>query len=523
MPPRVTGPARAENSNMGSRLDCWKDIAAYLGRGERTVKRWETERGLPIHRVPGEGRATVYAYTAQLDEWLKSGKAQAPEISPEETGTDEAEAASNIAGAAPDGPVLRTLPDLGTSAARPSPKWRWLLPVCGFLLAGITVYSGAVRNAGLRFSHALPSLFSKSKVKLDGSSSSRVSDSDKSVARDFYLKGRYEWSERTPDSLHRALDDFTQAVVHDPGDAKAYVGLADTYNLLREYSTMPQTDAYLRAIAAAKRAVDLDDSLPEAHRALAFAEFYGNWDFVDGEREFHRAIELDPMDATAHRWYGNAIAVQGRFDEGLRELDKARELDPSSHSNLADKGFTLFESGKRQEGIELLKDVERSAPELRSPHAYLMRISLQQRDFPTFLAEGQKAAESSNDPVLKDRMESAKAGYARDGERGLLNDLHSKEQECYVAGKMSGVFLAQTCVAMGHRQEALQLLEQAYNRHDLEFIGITFQQDLRSLKNDPGYQTLLKKINFPPASQKASPSAPPAPAAEQLRAASDPR
>jgi hypothetical protein len=119
-------------------------------------------------------------------------------------------------------------------------------------------------------------------------------------------------------------------------------------------------------------------------------------------------------------------------------------------------------------------------------------------------------------------MASAKAGYVRDGERGLLNDLHAKEQQYYQDGKMSGVFLAETCVAMSRRQEALQLLEQAFNQRDPELIGIEFQQDLRSLWNDPGYQTLLKKINFPPAPQKPLPNAPPAPAKEQLRAATDP-
>ena len=505
---------KVEDSARGSRLDCWKEIAAYLGRSEKTVRRWETERGLPAHRPPGAGRTAVYAYTAELDEWLTARRAQ---------GLDAAEAGEEPGGPAAENetPKIRGSDSLGAATPETEPiaialamqvdrrglrpGWKPLLAgILAAIAVGTTIYVVALRSVGGGIARRISSIPGIAMAASVPRGSARVSDADKRVAYDLDLKGRYEWNQRTPDSLNRALDDFTQAVVHDPANAKAYVGLADTYNLLREYSTLQQSEAYSRAIAAARRAVELDDSLPEAHRALAFAEYYGNWDFVDGEREFRRALALDPKDATLHRWYGNAIAVQGRFDEALRELDNARELDPSSHSTIADKGFTLFEAGKGQEGIELLKEVERSAPELRSPHYYFMRISLQQRDFPAFLAEGEKAAESMNDPVLKDRMAAAKAGYARDGERGLLNDLHRKEQELYRTGKLSGVFLAQTCIAMGRRQEALQLLEQAYDRHDLEMVNLVFEQDLRSLKNEAGYQTLLTKMNFESGPQKES-------------------
>jgi tetratricopeptide (TPR) repeat protein len=113
---------------------------------------------------------------------------------------------------------------------------------------------------------------------------------EKQLAHDLYLRGRFEWNKRTPDSLNRALDYFTQSIVHDPANAQAYVGLADTYNLLREYTLMLEDQAYKRAIAAARKAIQLDDSLAEAHRSLAFDEVWGNWDFQTGEREFQRAI-----------------------------------------------------------------------------------------------------------------------------------------------------------------------------------------------------------------------------------------
>ncbi len=170
---------------------------------------------------------------------------------------------------------------------------------------------------------------------------------------------------RSPESLELALDAFTQAIVHDPQDAEAYAGLVDTYNLLREYSTMRDQEAFSRSIIAAKKALALDDSLAEADRALAFGEMYGSWDFVDAEKEFRRAIELNPTAPVVHRWYANAIAVPGRFADSLQEMNKAQELDPTSHSPLADKGILLFNAGKPQEATELLRQVERSAPEFR--------------------------------------------------------------------------------------------------------------------------------------------------------------
>jgi len=317
------------------------------------------------------------------------------------------------------------------------------------------------------------------------------------------MKGRYEWNQRTPDSLNRALDDFTQAIVHNPGYAQAYVGLADTYDLLREYSTMPDSEAYARAIAAAKKAVELDDSLAEAHRALAFSEWWGNWDFRDGEREFRRTIALNPRDPVARKWYANVLAVQGQFSDGLEENERAQELDPTSNSILADRGLMLFNSGKRDEGIALLKEVERSAPEFLSPHNYLMILSLELKDYPSYLEEGKKTAEIENDAALKDVIASARAGYERDGERGLLNNLYAKQKEYYQAGKLWGTDLAETCILMGKKQEALQLLEEAYNRHESDVISCLSQPDLLTLRDEPRYQALVKKMNFPKEQQLA--------------------
>jgi tetratricopeptide (TPR) repeat protein len=538
MPPTATDPAKGDNSHLGARLDCWKEIAAYLGRGERTVKRWETDRGLPAHRVPGAGRTSVYAYTVELDEWLKSRKGRAAE------GAEEAGAEVNDGDAKGSDPVPQLdnsfyVTDGLAGAVQPVPAAAPLrsnltrhltLAFSGLLLVAlgaIAFYPAALHSAGLRLSRTIPALFAKSRPNSGQPNLAGVSDSEKSVAHDLYLKGRYEWSQRTPDSLNHALDDFMQAVVHDPGNAQAYAGIADTYDMLRIYSTMPQADAYPRAIAAARRAVELDDSLPEAHRALAFAEYWGTWNFVDAEKEFRRAIGLNPKDPLAHKWFADALSTQERYADSLEEIDKAQELDPASHSTLADKGTILFEAGKQEEGVALLKQVERAAPDLSSPHQYLMIAGFSVRDYPAYLAEGEKTAETMNDPVLKETIVSARAGYARDRERGLLKNLYATGEKYYAEGRFPRLDLALTCVRLGKKQEALQLLEEAYEHHDPFASPTALVLGSRgawaTLKDEPRYKALIKETKSPPASPKISTGSlaavdhPPAPYAPHSR------
>ncbi len=490
-------PDPSERVDAAPRLVGWKEIAAYLGKTDRTVKRWGKNRGLPFHRAPGVAKTSVYAYPAELDLWLESAGAAEPEI-------EESVAPAGVPAAETAPPPANPHP--GTSHPELNSKWKWAMALGMLIAAGIGL-DVATHLAGVApATRVMHTLFRGSTDASSASSPLAVSEAEKREAQNFYVRGRYEWNQRTPDSLNRALDDFTQAIVHDPGSAQAYVGLAETYDLLREYSTMPDSEAYSRGVAAARRAVELDDSLADAHRALAFAEMYGSWDFTGAEREFRRAIELNPKDAEVRRWYANAIGVSGRFAESLDQMNIAIALDPTSHATLADKGMMLHLAGRTDEGVELLKEVERSAPEFRSPHAYLMRISFERRDYPTFLAEGEKTAESMNDPVLRDIVKAARSGYARNGEHGLLHDLYVKQKEYYAAGKLTATALAETCVLMGKKEEALHLLEEAYSHHEAEVLSCLSHPDLLSLKNEPRYKELVRKINFPGVSFERTPS-----------------
>ncbi len=502
----------APDAERGARLVGWKDIAVYLGKTDRTVKRWGRDRGLPVHRVPGTTKTSVYAYSNELDRWLQS-----PDAEPEDAAADKvepmpapasspAQLASDPAQPIPPRPAL-TQPDVPVASAPPAPKplrparhVRFLSRRKG-LLALALLLAAVLLDLGIRL-RAVPVaalLHNMFKGQTNANAALTVSDAERRTATDFYLRGRYQWDQRTPASLHRALDLFTQAIVHNPGDARAYAGLADTYDLLREYSTDADSDAFPRAIAAAKKAVALDDSLAEAHRALGFAEMYGTWDFRDAEAEFRRAIALDPKDPQARRWYANALSVGGRTDEALAQMDKAQELGPTSHATMADKGWMLYNAGRKREGIALLKEVEQSAPDFYSPHLYQMEIGLDERDYPSFLAEGQLAAQSSGDAALLDTIASARTGYEQGGSRGLLQALYIKDKHYYATGQAHALQVARVCLVMGKKQEALDVMEEAYARRDTDAVTILSQPDMLTLKDEPRYQALARKINFPPA------------------------
>ncbi|MGD0213015.1 MAG: winged helix-turn-helix domain-containing protein [Terriglobales bacterium] len=317
-------------------------------------------------------------------------------------------------------------------------------------------------------------------------------------AEEFYLKGRYYWEKRTPESLTKAVDFFTQAIVHDPNFAQAYVGLADCYNLLREYTVMPSSEAFPRAQAAAKRAVELDPQSSEAHASLAFVSFFGMWDVVTADREFRRAIELDPNNAAAHHWYATYLMCLRRRAESLAEIERARSLDPASKSVLADKGMLLFDAGQQQEGMALLKQMEESEPDFISPHRFLGEIYLLTGDYPHYLSEARSEATLVHDSSAIAIADAAEKGYAARGSKGLLEALLRQQQELYDHGQLSPYNLAETYSVLERRQEALQYLRRAYDLHADGMFSIEIDRAFDKLHDEPAFRRILADVGLPP-------------------------
>ena len=378
------------------------------------------------------------------------------------------------------------VPQLPISPPFSSP-WRKLifaLPVLALLFA-IWIFRPAYRSA--RASE-------KSKAATSSGSLHHAANRE---AEDYYLKGRFYWNKRTPESLNQAVDSFTQAIVHDPGYSDAYVGLADCYNLLREYTMMPATEAYPRALAAAKKAVELDGNSSQAHASLAFVSFFGMWDVGTADEEFRRAINLDPNNAKAHHWYANYLGSIGRFDEALNEINRAQALDPNSASILADKGRNLWTAGRHEEALRLLRQLEEADPTNVSPHRYLKLAYFENGDNAGYLTELKKEALLLHDSSELEIEENAAKGLASRGDKGMLEGQVEQQKKAYAQGKLSPFYLAETYSRLGDTQETLNYLEACYDRHSDEMVNIVADPAFKNLHDIPAFQQVMSKAGLP--------------------------
>lgn len=320
-------------------------------------------------------------------------------------------------------------------------------------------------------------------------------------AEELYLQGRFYWNKRTPESLNKAVDSFTQAIIHDPGYSQAYVGLADCYNLLREYSAMPPSEAYPRALVAAKKAVELDDGSSQAHASLAFASFYGMWDVATAGREFRRALELDSNNAVAHHWYANYLNCLRRFPQALAEIERGQALDPTSNSVLSDKGSILFDAGRRDEASALLKQVEEADPNFRSPHHALSGIYLTAGDYPDYFAEARQEATVRRDQTALAAVEASEHIFVTQGARAMLQAMLAQQKKLYDQGSFWPIGVATTSALLGDKKEALFYLEAAYKTHadgvaEVEIENGSLFHNL--LRDEPEYRDLVAKIGLTP-------------------------
>jgi tetratricopeptide (TPR) repeat protein len=310
------------------------------------------------------------------------------------------------------------------------------------------------------------------------------------------LKGRYFWNKRTPEDLNKAVDLFTQAIVRDPGYAQAYVGLADCYNLLREYSAMPPSEAYPRALAAAKEAVKLDDTSAEAHNSLAFATFYWQWDAATAEREFKRAIELNPNYVAAHHWYATFLLAIRRYQEAVNTIETARKLDPSSRAIMADRAFILYWA-KQPEGIASLRQMEAAEPAFLSPHLYLAEIHFRAHEYSEYLLESMKVAELRHDQHELAILKAAETGFVAGGVRGMWKSMLPVQRKLYLQGALPPYPMARTYSALGEKQEALKYLRDAYDRHDVEMLLLKSDNVFDDLRDNPTFSDLLARSMQP--------------------------
>jgi len=322
-----------------------------------------------------------------------------------------------------------------------------------------------------------------------------------SEAEDFYLRGRYYWNQRTAKGLDEAILSFEEALRADPLYAKGYAGLASTYDLMPEYGTVPGEEAFPRAIEAASKAIKLDASLSEAHRALAFAQFYGNWDIQVSTAEFQRAIDLAPNDTDAHHWYATALLTIGQSAKAEEQIEEARRLDPTSRSVLVDRAFIELETRDRERGLHALQALEKSEPQFVSVHRFLAKAYLDDADYADFLSQMEQTGEFSGMQEEKDIAAAARRGWHHAGRDGMLHGMLSVYKSYFKQGKESGYNVARIDALLGNREESVHYLESAYHAHDYMVMTIAQGNMATALGDYAPYRHLQAEVQGRIASQ----------------------
>jgi TolB-like protein/DNA-binding winged helix-turn-helix (wHTH) protein/Flp pilus assembly protein TadD len=309
-----------------------------------------------------------------------------------------------------------------------------------------------------------------------------------------YLKGRYFWNKRTANGLKAAVAYFNQAVDEDPNYARAYSGLADTYALLGDwqYAVMPPKEALPKAKAAAVKALQLDNGLGEAHNSLAFCLDGFDWDFEAAEREFRRAIELNPGYATAHHWYAWHLALVGKNAEAVTEMRKAQNLDPLSLIINADLAELLLIAHSYDESILQSRKTIEMDPNFGLAHNQLAQAYLQKQNTLEAIAELQKAIQLSGDsPTCTANLARA---YAAAGERNealqLLRDLKQQSQPGYSHASE----IAMVYAALGDQNQAMTWLEKGYEERFNP--GVLLRPGFDPLRSDPRFAQLQRRIGL---------------------------
>jgi serine/threonine protein kinase/tetratricopeptide (TPR) repeat protein len=319
-----------------------------------------------------------------------------------------------------------------------------------------------------------------------------------------YLKGRHFLDKGSPASVSEARDYFQQALDLDPAFAHAWSGLGDAYHMLGVLSPLPAADAYPRTKAAAERALKIDGDLPEAHVSLGTALSYYYWDFEAAAQHFRRAIELNPSNADAHRYYAEYLRYQGRFDEALVEAQQAEALDPLSPGPHIEQGITLYLARRYDEAITRFRRLLDVNPKFAYTHFFLALVHVQKREYERALTALDKVGRGQrpHDVETLRAYVNAVTGRIAEARKGLetLKGLSPNS-------RVSSWHLAMIHLALGERDRALDLLEQASRDRAWELRLLPVEPLFDPLRSDPRFGALVEKVRLSSADDPNAPAA----------------
>ena len=313
-------------------------------------------------------------------------------------------------------------------------------------------------------------------------------------AYQLYLTGRYYWSKLTPPDIRKGIGFFQQAIALDSNYALAYVGLATANRALAINADVPAKDCLPQAKAAAMKAIELDDSLAEAHSSLSFALIWYDWDWAAGEKEASRAISLDPNSAMAHFAYAHVLSDRGRHQEAITEIARARELEPVFLLLPALEGMFLHHAGRNDEALARLQKALELDPNFWVTHLMLGKVYTRQRKYSEALVEFTKAKELSQGNSEAIGSIGYIAGLTGDKAKAqaVLDELRARSAQGYV----SPCNVALVYNGLGDQNEALRWLENAVDDRDVRLTLLKVDPRWDSFRSNPRFLAILKRIGL---------------------------
>ena len=311
-------------------------------------------------------------------------------------------------------------------------------------------------------------------------------------AHRLYLEGRFFWNKRSEDGIRRSIEDFQGATERDPGYALAYAGLADSYSALAIRNLETPKDAYSKAEAAAKRALELDPALADAHATLGKIALYYEWNPARGELELRRAIQLNPNSSTAHAWYAANLAAAGHMDQALKEALRAQELDPVSPPTAAEVGRIYYWNRQYDLAAMALRHTLDLDPQFPAAYSRLGTVHLMQKKYADAIREFKQARSMfSGDREFEALLGYAEAASGNPGAaRQILADmLESEKREFIPAYSIALVY-----VALGDHAQALKWLSKCQEQRPASLIFARIDPLFDPIRSDPGFAAMLAEV-----------------------------
>jgi tetratricopeptide (TPR) repeat protein len=313
-------------------------------------------------------------------------------------------------------------------------------------------------------------------------------------AHEAYLKGRYNWHQRTEEGIFKAIDYFQQAIEIDPEYALAYTGLADCYIVAPGFFLLLPNEVYPKAETAALKALEIDENLAEAYVSLGAINHQYRWDRSEAENLYKKAISINPNYATAHQWYGELLLALGRYDDALVELNKAQELDPFKPVINMLQGRIYFFMRDYDEAIVKYKAAIELHPNFQPNYLFLSRIYSQANMHEEAIETAKKAINLSANLWAISRLgyTYGKAGdIVKAQEQLKIINTFSNQQLILNAGSIAELY-----VGLGDYKKVFEWLEIAYENIDYSIMYLKVTPCYDSIRSDPRYLSLLKKIGF---------------------------